>query len=232
MRARKRHVQQELFRHGGKRAGAGRKAKGPRPSQRHKRRERFRVTDPVHVTLRVAEDVKSLRKRDLYQALRRASFVVAARQQHRFRNVHISVQRDHVHLICEADDACALARGLQSFEGSAAKRINRQLGRRGAVFTDRYHVRILKSPTSTHRALNYVLNNWRHHRAEELGEPVLVDPCSSGSRFLGWKHLEGETLWRPPANDDSPWVFLPRTWLLSEGWRRGGPPISALAVPG
>jgi hypothetical protein len=100
------------------------------------------------------------------------------------------------------------------------------------VFPDRYYVRILKSPTSTNRALNYVLNNWRHHGQDENGEATLLDPCASGSRFLGWKHLEGEEVWRPPANDDSPWVFLPRTWLLSEGWKRGGPPISALAVPG
>lgn len=232
MRARKRHVQQELFRHGGKRRGAGRPAKGPRPSQPHKRRTRFRPTEPVHVTLRVADHVQSLRRRDLYQALRSASFVVGMKQQHRFRIIQISIQDDHVHLICEADDATALARGLQSFEGSAAKRINRVLRRRGSVFPDRYHVRILKSPTSTRHALSYVLNNWRHHGKDEAGEPALVDPRSSGSRFLGWKHLEGVDLWRPPANDDSPWVFLPHTWLLREGWSRGGPRISALAVPG
>ena len=232
MRARKRHVQQQLFRHGGKRRGAGRPAKGPRPSQPHKTRVRFRASEPVLVTLRIADDVTSLRKRDLYQALRCASFVVAANQQHRFRIVQISIQDDHVHMIGEADDAIALARGMQSFEGSAAKRINRVLRRRGSAFPDRYHVRILKSPTSTHHALSYVLNNWRRHRKDEQGEPVLVDPRSSGSRFLGWRHLEGEPLWRPPAHDDSPWVFLPKTWLLREGWRRGGQPISALAVPG
>jgi len=232
MRARKRHVQQELFRHGGKRRGAGRPAKGARPSQPHKKRVRFRASEPVLVTLRIAGDVKSLRTRDLYRALRCASFAVAAQQQHRFRIIHLSVQDDHIHLICEADDAIALARGLQSFEGSAAKRINRVMGRRGCAFPDRYHVRILKSPTFTHHAISYVLNNWRRHRKDELGEPMLVDPRSSGSRFLGWKHLDGEVLWRPPANDDSPWVFLPQTWLLREGWRRGGPPISALSVPG
>ncbi len=75
-RPRKRH---------GKRRGAGRKARGPRASERHKPR-------PLSV---------------------------ARRQQHRFRIVHISIQHDHVHLICEACDRMALARGVQGFRTGA-----------------------------------------------------------------------------------------------------------------
>lgn len=41
-RARKRHVQQELFRRGGKRNGAGRKPKGPRAGSPHKKRPTIR----------------------------------------------------------------------------------------------------------------------------------------------------------------------------------------------
>ncbi len=87
--------------------------------------------------------MSSLRHRNMYAALRWASIAVAHRQQDTFRIIHYSVQGDHVHLLCEADGCIALARGVQGFAGSAAKRINRALGRRGTVFPDRYHVRIL-----------------------------------------------------------------------------------------
>ena len=40
-RSRKRHVQQELFRRGGKRRGAGRKPKGGRAGERHVARPGF-----------------------------------------------------------------------------------------------------------------------------------------------------------------------------------------------
>ena len=63
-RARKRHVQQELFRHGGKRAGAGRPPKkGRRPSERHERRLAVRASQPGHVVIRAEAEVGSLRRR-------------------------------------------------------------------------------------------------------------------------------------------------------------------------
>jgi REP element-mobilizing transposase RayT len=235
---RKRHVQQELFRHGGKRKGAGRPAKGPRPSERHKRRERFRSSEPVHATLRVAPDLEKMRRRDMYKAIRWASFAVARRGCEAFRIVHYSVQDEHIHLICEAIDCVALATGIKSFAGSAAKHINAIVSklrgelRTGQVFPDRYHSTVLKSPTMARHAMSYVLNNWRHHRKDEYAGAPLLDPYSSAVRFLGWKHRDGtDQIWRPPAEDDGAWVWLPQTWLLSEGWRRGGD-ISALEVPG
>jgi hypothetical protein len=37
------------------------------------------------------------------------------------------------------------------------------LGRKGKVFADRYHMRILKTPTEVKNALRYVLDNrWKH----------------------------------------------------------------------
>jgi REP element-mobilizing transposase RayT len=238
-RVRKRHVQQELFRHGGKRKGAGRPAKGKRPSERHKTRARLLGSQPVHVTLRVADDLGSFRRRDMFQAVRWATLAVAATQQDTFRIVHLSIQGNHIHLICEADDHIALARGLQGFEGSAAKHVNRTVSKRrgkrrkGSVFPDRYHSRILKSPTSVKRALSYVLNNWRHHGYDRatFARTWLVDPFSSGISFPGWKELAGhDVMWKPPPTYEGLWVWLPRTWLLQEGWRRVGE-ISARDVP-
>ena len=99
----------------------------------------------IHVSLRVAEDVSRLRRRDAYRAIRKAMQVVLGRAD--FRIVHASIQANHVHLLVEASDKVALARGLQAFQISAAKWLNKaELGhtgraRRGPAFPDRYHAR-------------------------------------------------------------------------------------------
>src|SRR5262245_53780515 len=51
-RGRKRHVQVELFRRGGKRRGAGRKPKGSRAGIRHEARPDFKAYQPLHVVMR------------------------------------------------------------------------------------------------------------------------------------------------------------------------------------
>src|SRR5262249_18900840 len=142
----KRHVQQELFRHGGKRRGAGRKPNGKRARECHAARPEFKASQPLHVVMRGVREGGSLRRRELYKALREATITAAMRQ--RFRIVHVSLQRDHVHMIVEAEHKTALARGMQGFMISAAKHINRALGegekrRRGRVFNDRYHVEVI-----------------------------------------------------------------------------------------
>jgi REP element-mobilizing transposase RayT len=237
VRSRKRHVQQQLFKsHGGKRRGAGRPPKGSRSSEPHKRRPALSPRFPVHVTLRIAPDLKCLRTRQLFLAIREATLRIARRRED-FRIIHVSIQRDHLHLLVEAADRMALARGMQGFAGSAAKHVNRAISkhrgtcRRGAVFPDRYHSRILKSPTSVKHALSYVLNNWRHH-GQDRDRTWLVDPFSSGVSFPGWRELEGElVMWKPPPSYHALWVWLPTTWLLRSGWPLAGP-ISARDVPG
>ena len=112
-RRRKRHVQVELFRRGGKRRGAGRKPKGARAGERHAARPEFKPYHALHVVMRVAPAVGSLRRRRLYKAMRDATITAALRE--RFRIVHISLQRTHVHMLVEAEHKAALARGMQGF---------------------------------------------------------------------------------------------------------------------
>lgn len=105
---------------------------------------------------------------------------ITAALHERFRIVHISLQRTHVHMVVEANNKLALARGMQGFQISAARNINTALGagkhrRRGRVFADRYHVEVIASPTQTRHALSYVLNNWRKHLEDQ-----------KGSRTNGW----------------------------------------------
>ena len=225
--------------HGGKRPGAGRKPKGRRPGARHEARPEHDPRHPVHVTIRVVGSVEGLRRKDIYLALREATLVTARRED--FRIVHMSIQRDHVHLIVEAGSKAALSKGVQGFSISAARQINKAITTRGGdrrtgrVIGDRFHARPLTSPRAVRNALSYVLNNYRHHGEDRahFARTWKVDPFSSGALFTGWKELEGSpVLWSLPPTYQPLLVFRPRTWLLANGWRQFHPLISLFEVPG
>ena len=236
-REQKRPVQRELFRRGGKRRGAGRKPLGTRAGAPHTERPEIKPNQALHVVLRVMPAVGSLRRREMYRAMREATIVAAVRE--RIRIVQISLQRTHVHLLAEAENKEALARGMQGFQISAARNINTVLGdgkyrrRRGPVFVDRYHLVVITSPTQARRALSYVMCNWRKHGEDQQGvaRTWLVDPYSSGILFPDWQELEGRAfMWPMPATYDPLVVRRPRSWLLREGWKLCGS-ISARDVP-
>ncbi|MEQ9497049.1 MAG: transposase, partial [Deltaproteobacteria bacterium] len=100
----------------------------------------------------------------MFRAVRVA--LEAGAERFGFRLVHFSVLRNHLHLIAEADDRVALARGMKGLKVRVARAINRVAGRRGTVFSDRYHAHALRSPSQTRNALAYVLNNFRKHEAQ------------------------------------------------------------------
>ena len=129
-----------------------------------------------------------------------------------FASSQYSVQRDHVHMLVEADDAAALAAGMKSFAVRAARRLNsRALRRRGSVWAERYHRRDLGSPRDVRNAIVYVMNNHlRHHEFDD----GLVDPRSSAPWFDGWMH-------EPDPPDEPCPVESARTWLLRRGWHDG-----------
>ncbi|MGN6108783.1 MAG: transposase [Kofleriaceae bacterium] len=230
----KRAQQEMVFRtRGGKRRGAGRPPKGRRSSEPHKWRPEHVARNPVHVTIRVAEDVAGLRTKRMFAAFREATYVTAKRED--FHIVHMSVQANHVHLIVEADHKSALARGMQGFEISAARHINAAMGRRGAVFPDHYHARPLTTPRAVRHAICYVLNNWRRHREDRAAhtKPWKIDPFSSGTAFAGWQELAGSpVMFKQPEAYRALFVWRPRTWLLATGWAAHHRLISTHEVPG
>jgi len=223
---------------GGKRRRAGRKPNGRRAGAPHKARPELAARYPVHVVLRVIAAVGNLRRRFTYKAIREATLTTAVRED--FRIVHLSIQRTHLHLIVEADSKAALASGMQGFQISAAKHLNAAISRgdlerrRGTVFPDRYHAEIITSPTQARHALSYVMNNWRKHE-EDRARPMrtwTIDWFSTASLFPGWAEYAGEPFFRRgPDTYDPLLVYQPRTWLLREGYKRGGPPISFREVP-
>jgi putative transposase len=209
---------------GGARDGAGRKPNEPgRPRLRHTTRPVTSARFPVHITKRVRGDVARLRKFELCRVLRRA-FVHGCRMAVtvdgtivEFRICQFSIQGNHIHLICEAANNVALARGIQGWSVRVARGLNGHLGREGSVFDDRYHVEVLTTPTQTRNALCYVLQNARRH-----GEWIDVrfggmDPFSSAWWFDGWR----DDSWKrglPPPEQRT--VAEAQSWLLRVGWRR------------
>jgi REP element-mobilizing transposase RayT len=225
---------------GGKRRGAGRPPKGARAGSSHQPRPDHNPRHPVHVTLRAARDLGSLRRRRIYHAVRWATLTTARRES--FRIVHLSVQSNHIHMLVEASDKNALSRGIQGFQISAAKLINGAVShgrpgprRRGAVFTDRYHAEVITSPRQAHHALRYVMANFRKHHEDRVSpmNEWRVDWFSSASMFPDWAEYGEEewALWSGPPTYEPLVVFKPRTWLLAEGWKKFSPTISCWDVP-
>jgi len=180
---------------------------------------------PVHVTLRMRRDVPSLRNQRWLVAFRQT--LARGSERGCFRVVHYSVQKDHVHLIVEADGKKTLARGMKSIGARIALAVNRVFKRKGPVLDGRFHSVVLSTPRQVRNAIRYVLLNSRKHarqRGECLERSESPDPGSSGGFFDGWK----ERLARANRARD---VAPPRTWLLEKGWRRHGR-ISLSEVPG
>ena len=190
---------------GGRRRGAGRKRIATRRSVAHRPRPAHDPRCPAHVTLRARDGLPSLRSGRLHGPLGKA---IQAASDATFRILHYSVQRDHVHLIVEADTATGLRSGMQGFAIRAAKAVNRALGRRGRVWGDRFHSHALATPREVRNALIYVLQNWRKHLRNVRG----LDPWSSAAWFTGWRQPSAMPPGRPP-------VSRARTWLASVGWR-------------
>ena len=94
---------------GGRRAGAGRKRQGSRKRVPHRARPKLASRFPVHVTVRMLGGLPRLRGFDSAKVLRRA-FVHGCKHDG-FRICQFSVQGNHIHLICEAKNNRALARG-------------------------------------------------------------------------------------------------------------------------
>ena len=220
----------------------------------HKKRPAVKASEPLHVTLRTVKRVGRLRTAAVYRAVREAMIVMLARETCRI--VHLAIQHNHVHLIVEAENRKALSKGMQAFQISAAKHINAEISKgklkgiswyeakrrglvtgerkKGQVFADRYHEEAITSPRQARNAIAYVLNNWRKHKEhyDQRARTWQIDPFATGWSFDGWKEREGEPfVWKLRETYQAMPTWRPKTWLLSEGWRRYGL-VSTHEVPG
>lgn len=178
----------------------------------HRTRVEFSERFPVLVTARIGEPLPSLRRPGEYGVL-----IGAFRDGCRrfgMRLVHFAVLGNHLHYLVEALGKRSLTRGLKGLHVRVAKRLNRFWGRRGCVFPDRFHARVLRGPREVHAALGYVLGNARRHGYAQ--RPFEPDRFSSGRWFDGWAERGAV-----PLPGVAP-VVRAGTWLLRRGWRRIG----------
>ncbi|MBI2893184.1 MAG: hypothetical protein HYY06_06495 [Deltaproteobacteria bacterium] len=188
---------------GGKRSGAGRKPRGESPGVPHRCRDELGRCLPIHVTLTVAPWVYNLRSRRSFRVIEKALRLGGDRFG--VRLVEFSVQGEHIHLMAETGDTVALGRAIKGLSVRLAKGLNRMMGRRGRVVGDRYHSRVLRTPTETRNAIRYIRNNHRRHMAQvgKLLPADFTDPYSSCCPEL------------------AAILPAPRSWLLRAGWHRG-----------
>ena len=118
-----------------------------------------------------------------------------------------------MHLLVESKDEHALSRGMNGLAVRIAKRLNQLRRRAGQVFADRYHARILRTPSEVRRALVYLLQNARKHGAWVAR---MADVFSSGPMFDGCRR-DGR------GAESSPRLLArAKTWLRAGGWRGRG----------
>src|SRR5438105_6256408 len=206
MKARKRAmVQMELPAkgRGGRRPGAGR-PKSRKSGVSHLRRPRFKKL-PIHITLKVRDEVGDLRTDKRFREIRRAFF--AACDHLGMRLLQFSVQGNHIHLVVEAVDHRTLGKAMQGLAIRLAKGINRAGGQHGTVFADRYHAHLLRTPAEVRNAVHYVLYNRRKHQRRRgmWTHPWDLDEFSSAS---------GEACWYIGDGGEAAMVIVePSTWL-------------------
>jgi len=204
----------EPKRWGGRRAGAGRRKGKGDGRVAHASREPVSKHDPRLVTLKLAEGLPGLRNVRTADAL---TSCIRAAQKRSFRIVHYSIQSNHLHLIIEAHDRDALSNGMKGFACRIARALNKLWRRRGRVFSERFHDRVLRSLNQVRSALKYVLNNHLKHaeHPSKLGPSPIPDWYSSGRYFDGWLN-------RPPdlaAGAQGAVVAVP-CWKIRHGWKR------------
>jgi REP element-mobilizing transposase RayT len=222
---------------------AGRLPNGERSGVSHLRRPSQSRHQPLHVTLRVRAGVPSLREHALFLVV--CTALAEGKSRFGFALVHFSVQRDHLHLIAEANDRRALSRGLQGLSIRVARAVNRRIERKGRLFADRYHARALTTPRAVQFALRYVLLNARKHARTPSGRagarpttasPItqhgiaigFIDGCSSAPWYRGFSRpdelafgaRQARDEWRRASGSSDPPVVRPDTWLLRTGLRR------------
>ena len=117
---------------------------------------------------------------------------------------------NHIHLIVEQADAGALATGMQGLEVSLARRLN-FFERRGALFADRYHARVLKTPREAEDEGEGEARNARARRVVDR----LATPRSAGADPDGGRR-------RTAAANSADFVLAPAPGSEDAATRRRG----------
>jgi REP-associated tyrosine transposase len=157
-----RQVELKFSTWGGKRKGAGRKRVGEKRVT-HRTRPALAHRFPVHVTWKMNKRVWNLRAGRTFRVIKRA-FLEGSNDG--FQVVHYSVMGNHIHMLVEAQDEVRLSRGMQGLGVRIARALNKVMAERGRCLADRFHSRILRTPTEVKKVREYLLTNARKHYGE------------------------------------------------------------------
>ena len=192
--------------------------------QAHGRREVFSKRMPVHVTMKVAKDVRGLRGRRMYKVVEAALWAAARNEDGLLCD--FSVQNNHLHLVMDAANSRAMRSAVSGLAIRVAKAINGWCGRKGRVFEDRYHARVLRTPTEVRRVRHYVRDNFRKHLRERLQTERTQDQAAWISVGVDnhevLRAIFQSSVWIDPCSsqavraDGEAWP-AGRCWLLSKG---------------
>jgi REP element-mobilizing transposase RayT len=177
----------------------------------------------VQVTLKMRPDVVNLRRDDVFEKIETALRTGAQRDDGKVCD--FSVLGDHLHFIVDAANNKALTSVVSSVAIRVAKQINKLTGRKGRVFNDRYHSRVLRSPSEVRASRHYILNNFRKHLAERLAtertQPQAAHICVTPKHLDVARQILAMPEWIDPYSSAGlrrKGVEWPNgiSWLLSE----------------
>ena len=129
---------------------------------RHSPRPSVSCSDGVHVTVKLRSGIPSLRQKHVIEALERC--FCKAKDRFEFELNAYTVMSNHIHLLVFVRSNEALRRGMQGLNIRLARAINRVFNRKGKVFVDRFHARVVRGFYAIKKALRYVVQNARKHR--------------------------------------------------------------------
>ena len=151
--------------------------------------------------------------------MREFARILANARRRGLRVQQFTIESNHIHLIAEADDNDCAKRGMISLKVSIVWALRRIFMFHGSIFTARYHVHLLKTPTEMRNALRYVLFNHAKHAKVAL----FADFYSSVFGFEeahAFANLRIDT--RPPwFGAISLELSRAESWMQSQGWKRG-----------
>ncbi|MBT3235287.1 MAG: hypothetical protein HN353_04995 [Bdellovibrionales bacterium] len=187
----------------------------------HIERPKMDRNTPVHINIKVHKNIPNLRQKTFYRFFRQA--VIKARIQG-VRVIHFAIVKNHLHLLVEAQDNQSLSRGVRSLLISYAMRINRHLGRKGGIFTDRFNMEVIKFPKRMRYLLAYIFKNSAKHQKIAF----TVDGYSSMPIFKEDKRLFGRkiaTKWSRSVGTRlqktlQEFLSPPKSWLAQSGWKQ------------
>ena len=200
----------------------------------HAKRPELGENTAVHVTMKCTRKVPNLRHRKKYALVRRAFAKV--QKVAGFRLVHFAVLGDHVHMLCEADSARHLSKGIQRITISMARSLNAD-GVRGAgesldpkagpfrerrgwigkIFADRYHEHVLSSPTEMARCLDYLFSNALKHFGMQNAVRCKITFATGAVRYM---ELDAFTSFADLHTAADPPMATARGYLLKRALRQ------------